>query len=159
MAAGVGSRFGTMTESQPKGFIEVGGLSMIKRSIETLLKCGIEKIIIGTGYKHEMYDVLSVEYPQIVCVYNQQYATTNSMWTLWNCAQEIGAEDFLLLESDLIFERRAIKELLSCKENNVILGSDVIKFQDSYFLEVDNKGLLVNCSLNEVYTSSKDFLW
>ena len=39
MAAGLGSRFGKMTETMPKGFIEVGGQSMVIRSIETLIAC------------------------------------------------------------------------------------------------------------------------
>lgn len=65
MAAGLGTRFGQHTELMPKGFIEVGGTSMIIRSIETLLACGIERIIIGTGYKSEAYDSLQERYPQI----------------------------------------------------------------------------------------------
>ena len=37
MAAGLGSRFGKMTETMPKGFIEVRGMSMVIRTIETLI--------------------------------------------------------------------------------------------------------------------------
>ncbi|MFR5682855.1 MAG: NTP transferase domain-containing protein [Clostridia bacterium] len=48
MAAGLGTRFGSRTELIPKGFIEVNGKSMIERSIDTLIECGIERIIIGT---------------------------------------------------------------------------------------------------------------
>lgn len=58
MAAGLGTRFGKMTETMPKGFVEVGGKSMIERSVETLIACGIEKIIIGTGYRKEKYEDL-----------------------------------------------------------------------------------------------------
>ena len=56
MAAGLGTRFGHYTELVPKGFVEVGGKPMIIRSIETLLSCGIERIILGTGYKKEAYE-------------------------------------------------------------------------------------------------------
>ena len=49
MAAGLGTRFGRYTENIPKGFIEAGGKPMVVRSIETLLDCGIDRIIIGTG--------------------------------------------------------------------------------------------------------------
>ena len=45
MAAGLGTRFGAMTETMPKGFIEAGGKAMVVRSIETLLACGISRII------------------------------------------------------------------------------------------------------------------
>ena len=50
MAAGMGTRFGDRTELIPKGLIPVGGIPMVVRSIETLKSCGIERIIIGTGY-------------------------------------------------------------------------------------------------------------
>ena len=46
MAAGMGTRFGNMTEKMPKGFIPFKGKPMIVRSIETLISCGIERIII-----------------------------------------------------------------------------------------------------------------
>lgn len=46
MAAGMGTRFGKRTELIPKGFVKVGGISMIERSITTLKSCGIERIII-----------------------------------------------------------------------------------------------------------------
>ena len=60
MAAGLGTRFGRMTETVPKGFVECGGMSMVERSIQTLIACGIERIIIGTGYLKEKYDIEKV---------------------------------------------------------------------------------------------------
>ena len=45
MAAGLGTRFGKMTETVPKGFVECGGKSMVERSIQTLIDCGIDRII------------------------------------------------------------------------------------------------------------------
>jgi choline kinase len=149
MAAGMGTRFGDMTSEIPKGFIKAGEKPMIIRSIETLLASGIKRIIIGTGFKKELYEDLARKYPQIECVYSTVYATTNSMYTLWNCRQAIGEEDFLVLESDLVFEKRAIDELLPDHHSNSILCADVTKFQDSYFLEYNQKLELVNCSVNE----------
>ena len=52
MAAGLGTRFGKMTETVPKGFVECGGISMVERSIQTLIACGIERIIIGRSMRH-----------------------------------------------------------------------------------------------------------
>lgn len=149
MAAGLGTRFGEKTESMPKGFIEVGGISMIERSVKTIINCGIQKIIIGTGYLKEMYEMLSFKYPEIQCVYSEHYSTTNSMWTLWNCSEAIGSEDFLLFESDLVFEKRAVSALIENHKENIILCSDVTKFQDSYYIEHDSNNLLVNCSVDK----------
>ena len=70
MAAGMGTRFGQYTEKIPKGFVECGGISMVERSIQTLVACGIERIIIGTGYHKERYEALQQQYPQIECVFS-----------------------------------------------------------------------------------------
>ena len=148
MAAGMGTRFGNMTEERPKGFIEAGGVPMVVRSIETLISCGVERIVIGTGYLHEVYDRLAVRYPQIVCCLSDRYAETNSMYTLYNCRELVGDDDFLLLESDLVFERRAITALQECPHPDVMLITPVTKFQDQYYVECNEEGTLTNCSVN-----------
>lgn len=149
MAAGLGSRFGHMTETMPKGFIEVGGKPMVIRSIDTLISCGIKRIIIGTGFKKEAYEALSKIYPQIECVFSPRYAETNSMYTLWNCRETIGNDDFLLLESDIVYSRNAIVSLLDNKKTDVMLITPITKFQDQYYVEYDEKGSLTRCSTNK----------
>lgn len=146
MAAGLGSRFGKMTETMPKGFIEVGGQSMVVRSIETLIACGIKRVIIGTGYKKGAYEALGAKYPQIECVYSPRYAETNSMYTLWNCREAIGDDDFVLLESDIIYSKNAITELLEERHPDIMLITPVTKFQDQYYVEYDDNGTLTRCS-------------
>ena len=108
MAAGLGTRFGQMTEKMPKGFVPFKGEPMVVNSIKTLIDCGINRIIIGTGYKKEAYEALKSTYPQIECVFSPRYAETNSMYTLYNTREAVGDDDFLLLESDLVFEKKAI---------------------------------------------------
>lgn len=149
MAAGLGSRFGKMTETMPKGFIEVGGRSMVIRSIETLIACGIKRIIIGTGYKKEAYEALQEHFPQIECVFSPRYAETNSMYTLWNCREAIGNDDFILLESDIIYSQNAITELQEDKHPDIMLITPLTKFQDQYYVEYDKQGTLTSCSTNK----------
>ena len=69
MAAGMGTRFGHFTDLIPKGFIPYKDKPMVIRSIETLIDCGIEKIIIGTGYHKEHYEALGEKIPSgTMCV-------------------------------------------------------------------------------------------
>ena len=149
MAAGLGSRFGKMTETIPKGFIKVGGQPMVIRSIETLIACGIKRIIIGTGYKKEAYEALQMHYPQIECVFSPRYTETNSMYTLWNCREAIGNDDFILLESDIIYSPNAITELQEDEHPDIMLITPVTKFQDQYYVEYDEQGTLTRCSTNK----------
>lgn len=148
MAAGLGSRFGCRTELLPKGFIEADGVPMLVRSVETLLEAGIERIIIGTGFRKEVIEDFGKKYAGIECCCNEKYAETNSMWTLFNCRSVVGTADFLLLESDLVYEKKAITALLEDRHPDILLIAGETKFQDQYFVEHDEKGYLVNCSVN-----------
>ena len=149
MAAGLGTRFGQMTVKMPKGFVPFKDEPMVVHSIKTLIDCGINHIIIGTGYKKEAYETLKAEYPQIECVYSSRYAETNSMYTLWNCRESIGDDDFILLESDLVFEKKAITSLQECEFENAMLITPVTKFQDQYYVEMDDNCILTNCSTDK----------
>lgn len=149
MAAGKGTRFGSLTTAMPKGFIKFKGMSMIERSIENLLSVGIKRIIIGTGYHRECYDGLGNKYPQIETVFSPLFAESNSMETLYQCRHAIGERDFLLLESDLVYERKALSLLLEDTHDNIMLASDVIKFQDQYYIAVDENLDLLKCSTDK----------
>ena len=150
MAAGMCTRFGHKTDDMPKGFIEVGSVPMIERSVQTLIDCGITRIIIGVGYHQEAYRNLQKHFPQIECVENPIYADTNSMFTLFCCRSALTPnEDFLLLESDLVFEHRAIEALLECEQPDIMLITPVTKFQDQYYVECDNNNILTQCSVNK----------
>ena len=149
MAAGMGTRFGHYTDIIPKGFIPYKGKPMVIRSIETLIDCGINKIIIGTGYHKEHYEALMDNYPQIQCVFSPRFAETNSMYTLWNCREAIGNDSFILLESDLVFEKLAITSLIDTTFNSAMLITQVMKFQDQYYVQMNEKCELVNCSVSK----------
>lgn len=149
MAAGLGSRFGQYTERIPKGFIKCGGMSMIERSIQSLLACGITRVIIGTGYHRDKFEELAVRYPQIECVFSPRYAETNSMYTLYNCREVVGNDDFILLESDLVYEHRAISTLLENANPNIMLITPITKFQDQYYVEYDDSHQLTMCSTDK----------
>lgn len=142
----MGTRFGKYTEIIPKGFVEFKGRGMVLRSIDTLVDCGIEKIIVGTGCHKEKYEALMEKYPQIQCVFSPRFAETNSMYTLWNCREAIGDDDFLLLESDLVYEKRAITGLMECPFESAMLITPVTKFQDQYYVEMDSDCRLTECS-------------
>lgn len=155
MAAGMGTRFGDKTEFIPKGFVPAGGIPMVERSIDILKSCGIKRIIIGTGYHKEHYEALAERVKGIECVFSPRFAETNSMYTLWNCREVIGDDDFLLLESDLVFEQKAIEALIECPSETAMLITPVTKFQDQYYVESDDNNILTRCSINKDELNAK----
>ena len=138
LAAGMGVRLKELNRGVPKGFISLGNdKPIIEHSIDALLACGIKDIIIVTGFMDKHYENLRSRYPQIKTVRNEKYSETGTMYSLW-CARNLVNTDFILLESDLIYEIRAIKELLESTSENSILISEKTDAGDEVYVGADD---------------------
>ncbi len=123
LAAGMGERLKTVGKTIPKGFLCLGKRSIVEESIDNLLVAGIEKIIIVTGHHFEYYERLKDSYSgTIETVHNRLYARSGSMYSLY-LAKDWLMEDFLLLESDIVYEARAISKLMQFPVDNAVLLS------------------------------------
>jgi len=148
LAGGLGSRLKDKTKTMPKGFLEIGGTAIVEQSIQKLLACGIEKIIIGTGHCSEYYDQLAQKYSAIFTVKNERYADTGSMGTLEVCAPFV-TDSFLLLESDLIYDSVGLFTLINDDRKNLILASGATHSGDEVYLEADENSYLIGLSKNK----------
>lgn len=147
MAAGLGSRIPEFSKYGPKGFISVGGQPIVERSVDILIRHGIRRIIIGTGYRAMDYADLANRYAniRIECVRNADYADSGSLETLLRCTEGLDC-DFLSLESDLLYDSRMIGHLLSSPFANVILASGETQSGDEVYIETNERSELVNLS-------------
>lgn len=145
LAAGLGQRLGGITKNKPKGLISIDGRPLIELSAGKLLAAGIERIIIATGHLQERYTEWALRMPQVTCVYNEAYAATGSLCTLYALRHRID-DDFILLESDLLYDRTALKILLHHHMPNVVLATDFTNSGDEVFVETDEHGLLMGLS-------------
>jgi 2-aminoethylphosphonate-pyruvate transaminase len=147
MAGGMGTRLKEKTAVMPKGFIEIGDLPIVEWSVQKLFAAGIEEIIIGTGHGSEWYEGLALRYPGIRCIKNERYAETGSMGTLGCCAGAVHG-DFLLLESDLIYDAAGLSVLINETHKNALLASGPTASGDEVYLEADERGCLRKHSKN-----------
>src|SRR5919206_3822240 len=83
LAAGSGTRMRSSLPGKPKGFVELGGQPIIVRSIQQLQAAGIEQIVLVTGYQSQCYEDLARQYTQVRTVQNVRYATSGSMYSLY----------------------------------------------------------------------------
>ena len=142
LAAGMGSRLGERGRVRPKGFLELGDRPIIEESLARLRDAGIERVVIATGHCANWYEDLAAASGGFVStVHNPHYSNSGSMYSLY-CARERIAEDFLLLESDLIYERRAITELLEYPHDNGILLSGATQSGDEVYVETSGERLV-----------------
>jgi choline kinase len=145
LAAGMGTRLREAHADMPKGFLELGGRAIIETSIARLEEAGITDIVIVTGYAAEYYHKLALGYEGLVrVVHNPDYAESGSMYSLY-CARDVIDDGFLLLESDLIYESRALDVLISMEMPDAVLLSGPTGAGDEVYVETESN-LLVNMS-------------
>jgi len=148
LAAGLGSRLKNRIKNIPKGFLELNNIPIVEWSIRKLIGIGIDKIIIGTGHCRKYYENLAVKYPVIETVYNPDFANTGSMSTLAVCAKKITG-DFLLLESDLIYDSIGLFMLINDTHSNVVLASGETKSGDEVYISTIGNNILKMVSKNK----------
>jgi len=141
LAAGKSEEFG-----KPVGMLEIEDFKLINRTLNILKENGITKIVIITGYESEYYEECFKNSKNIILVKSDTYKWTGTMHSL-SLAKEYIDDDFLLVENDLIFERKAIKELVESGNRDCILFTNESGSGDEAFVEIRD---------NHLFKMSKD---
>jgi choline kinase len=112
LAAGSGTRLRGLHAGLPKGLLEIGGVPLVQRSLETLLDCGLRRVVLVAGFRADAYRrFLGSRFPDVEVCLNPDHHRTGSMRSLYEARNRLSG-DFLLVESDLLYEPRAVTELL-----------------------------------------------
>ena len=136
LAAGMGIRLRNVTGLMPKGLLEIGGKSLISRSLESLKNEGIDRTIIVTGFQESFYHEhlqLQAVKPEIKFIHSKQFANTGSMHSLF-LAKNYLDKDFLLLESDLLYESCALRSVINFDGPDVVLTSGETNSSDEVYI-------------------------
>ena len=141
LAAGRAEEFG-----KPVGMLEIEDFKLIDRTLNILKENGTTKIVIVTGYESEYYEEHFKNSKNIILVKSDTYKWTGTMHSL-SLAKEYIDDDFLLVENDLIFERKAIKELAESENRDCILFTNESGSGDEAFVEIRD---------NHLFKMSKD---
>ena len=107
LAAGIASRLRPLTNHTPKCLLEIGGKSLLERAIQGLLTNNIREIVLVTGYLQEqIVSFVQKKFPEVDVkfIYNEKYATTNNIYSLWLVKNSIQGENIILLDSDILFD-------------------------------------------------------
>ncbi len=147
LAAGMGKRLGKYTGDNTKCMVEVAGKKLIDRAIESVIFAGIKKMIIVVGYKgqnlinyiNENYSKHEIEF---VFIENADYAFTNNIYSFYLAKTFVENDDTILLESDLIYEKELIKNILQVPHKNVASIAKYKSWMDGTVVTCDDKGYI-----------------
>lgn len=124
LAAGTASRLRPLTEHTPKSLLNIGDRPLLQRSMDALIAGGVREFVIVTGYLHEQIEqFVEKTYGESVSVkfiHNEVYDSTNNIYSLWLARPEAENENFLLLDSDLLYDPKIVAEVMKCDEPNVL---------------------------------------
>lgn len=124
LAAGTASRLRPLTNDTPKCLLQVGQRSLLRRSMDALIQNGIRDFVIVTGYLHEKIEQFVKEQYcdsiQVSFIYNDVYASTNNIYSLWLARPEVEGKDVLLLDSDLLYDPQIIARVLANDAPNIL---------------------------------------
>lgn len=148
LAAGMGTRIPQYTQDMPKCMIQINGKPMLEHTVNALREAGVKRIAIGLGYKaHVIRDFiartfgsdgdLSFEY-----VENPVYAETNNIYSLFLMKDIFARDDTLLLESDLIYDKAIVRELLALPAENAAVLSPFESWMDGSCCLLDKDGFI-----------------
>lgn len=142
LAAGMGKRLGEYTQDNTKCMLEVNGVRLIDRTLETLHNVNVSRVVLVVGYKGQnVKDYVGTNYKGIPVEYvdNPIYDKTNNIYSLFLAKDYLLAEDTILLESDIIFESSVVQKLVEDESPNIALVDKYESWMDGTVVTLDEE--------------------
>ncbi|MCA1298141.1 phosphocholine cytidylyltransferase family protein [Stappia indica] len=139
LAAGRGVRMGARGRMTPKGLLSLGDRSFVEESLDTLRAHDIGAIRIVTGHLEEQYrEMAGKGQPGVTLAHNPDYAVKGSLHSLL-----VGLDGHtgpcLVLETDLIYEPRAISAAIGTADRSALLVSGPTEAGDEVYVWADER--------------------
>ena len=128
LAAGMAKRLRPLTDKCPKCLLEVGERTLLQRTVDAMLQAGVNELVVVTGYKAEMIrDFLTAHYPSLTIHFidNPDYAHNNNIFSLWLTRPFTEGREFLLSDSDILFDPQIIPEISKVCSVEKAIGESV----------------------------------
>ncbi len=119
LAAGKGSRLLPLTRNTPKSLLEIGnGMTVLESQLAVAASCGINNVVIVTGYKTEQIEAKIKDYTDfnINIFYNPFFDSSNNLVSAWMAKSEM-TDDFIVVNGDVIFNNNVLTGLLKNKND------------------------------------------
>lgn len=141
LVAGIGSRLRPMTDDRPKALVDLGGETILGRTVRLLADYGVRKVVLATGYREDAVRAalegapLAVEYCR-----NPEYDRTQNSVSLALCRSAIGSDTFFKLDGDVVFQRQVL-ERLDASSSELAVAVDAGRMLDAEAMKVTVSGL------------------
>jgi choline kinase len=118
-------RLRPLTDACPKCLLKIGERTLLQRTVDAMIAAGIQEFVVVTGYRAEMIrDFLTKQYPSlnIHFIHNGDYEHNNNIFSLWMTRPYTDGKEFLLSDSDILFDPQLIRAVLAEEGNTLALN-------------------------------------
>ena len=148
LAAGMAKRLRPLTDTKPKCLLEVGGRTLLERTVRAMQQAGITEFVVVTGYcadqiRHFLENL--PDSPEFHFLHNADYEHNNNIYSLWMSMEVVRGKEFLLMDSDILCDPAAVVRIAqepgaALALNRHECGEEEIK------IIVDDKGCITEIS-------------
>ena len=150
LAAGMAKRLRPLTDTKPKCLLEVGGRTLLERTVDAMRGAGVSEFVVVTGYRASMIrdalsSLLSPLSSKFTFFDNADYAHNNNIYSLWMAGQAVRGRDFLLMDSDILCDPAAVARIASEPESALAVNRHELG-EEEMKVEVDADGRITEIS-------------
>jgi histidinol-phosphate/aromatic aminotransferase/cobyric acid decarboxylase-like protein/NDP-sugar pyrophosphorylase family protein len=145
LAAGMGSRMGSLTTSVPKCLVEVNGVPILFRSLRVLASAGVTEAVVVVGYEGDQVRRRvgsSFAGMEIKYVDAPLFDRTNNICSLWDARRYLD-EDILLIEGDVVFDLDVVMGLYEHSGCSMAVAADRAELSGTV-VRHDDRGLVTS---------------
>ena len=160
LAAGMAKRLRPLTDTKPKCLLEVGGKTLLERTVRAMQQAGITEFVVVTGYcADQIRDFLTAwsassaqqdgASTHFTFLHNADYEHNNNIYSLWMAGEVVRGREFLLMDSDILCDPAAVLRIARQTEPSLALnrhecGEEEIKI----IVDADNRITEINKTCN-----------
>lgn len=120
--AGVGWRLKPLSDARPKCLLEVGGRTILERTMRALASCGVQEAVLIVGHLREQimdHAGRNLGGVRIRYVENPHFKRGNIL-SLWHAREEFN-DDLLLMDGDVLFHPDLLRRLIADRAESGIV--------------------------------------
>ena len=122
LSAGQGSRLGHLTHDRPKCLIDFNGRSLLDRQLDTVAACGIDEVVVVTGFRDEQIEASlakRVGGPKVRTVFNPFYQVADNLGSLFVARAELDG-DVLVWNGDTLVSEELMARVVGNRDQDGI---------------------------------------
>ena len=123
LAAGRGTRISRFLSGKPKCTVDIGGIPLIRYTVELLKSRGIKDIAISLGYRADVIKEV-LKGCGVTYYINPFYDVTNSIASAWFAKDFLTGDDILIMNGDAYLEAALLDRILEEQGSPVMYADE-----------------------------------